>query len=115
MLCHNLETAGFRVEEAGDGQQALTRLTEIQPDLALLDWTMPVMPGIEAALAAMDDIPHDVAAVIGATNDLFDRDARASSALGDSIAGLTTQKSFVLEPLDCPTSQSDVVANLTTP
>lgn len=35
----------------------------------------------------------------GATNDLFDRHARTSGALDDSIVGLTTQKSLVLAPL----------------
>src|SRR6201996_3108630 len=47
MLRYNLEKQGFRVEEAGDGQEALTRIAEIQPDLVLLDWMLPVMSGIE--------------------------------------------------------------------
>src|ERR1700723_3934011 len=47
MLRYNLEKQGFRVEEAGDGQEALTRIAETQPDLVLLDWMLPVMSGIE--------------------------------------------------------------------
>ncbi len=47
MLRYNLEKQGFRVEEAGDGQEALTRISEAQPDLVLLDWMLPVMSGIE--------------------------------------------------------------------
>ncbi len=47
MLRYNLEKQGFRVEEAGDGQEALTRISESQPDLVLLDWMLPVMSGIE--------------------------------------------------------------------
>src|SRR3954465_7371600 len=47
MLRYNLEKQGFRVEEAGDGQEALTRIAEAQPDLVLLDWMLPVMSGIE--------------------------------------------------------------------
>ncbi|MFO1027756.1 MAG: phosphate regulon transcriptional regulator PhoB [Acetobacteraceae bacterium] len=47
MLRYNLEKAGFRVDEATDGQEALTRITEAQPDLVLLDWMLPVMSGIE--------------------------------------------------------------------
>jgi len=47
MLRYNLEKQGFRVEEAVDGQEALTRITEAVPDIVLLDWMLPVMSGIE--------------------------------------------------------------------
>ncbi len=47
MLRYNLEKQGFRVEEAADGQEALTRIAEINPDLVLLDWMLPVVSGIE--------------------------------------------------------------------
>src|SRR3954468_1256012 len=47
MLRYNLEKQGFRVEEATDGQEALTRIAEERPDLVLLDWMLPVMSGIE--------------------------------------------------------------------
>ena len=41
-----LETHGFQVIEAGDGQQALDACRESMPDCVLLDWNMPVMDGI---------------------------------------------------------------------
>lgn len=47
MLRYNLEKQGFRVEEAVDGEEALTRIEEVKPDLVLLDWMLPVMSGIE--------------------------------------------------------------------
>jgi len=47
MLRYNLEKQGFRVEEAADGQEALTRIAEVTPDLVLLDWMLPVMSGLE--------------------------------------------------------------------
>ena len=47
VLRYNLEKQGFRVEEAGDGQEALTRLGEITPDIVLLDWMLPSISGIE--------------------------------------------------------------------
>ena len=47
MLRYNLEKQGYRVDEAGDGQEALTRIAEAVPDLVLLDWMLPVMSGIE--------------------------------------------------------------------
>ena len=42
-----LETQGFTVREAEDGQQALLACREAMPDSVLLDWNMPVMSGIE--------------------------------------------------------------------
>ncbi|MBU6419372.1 MAG: phosphate regulon transcriptional regulator PhoB [Proteobacteria bacterium] len=47
LLRYNLEKQGFRVEDAGDGGEALTRITEAPPDLLLLDWMLPTMSGIE--------------------------------------------------------------------
>ena len=35
MLRYNLEKQGFRVEEAGDGQEALTRISEGPPDIVV--------------------------------------------------------------------------------
>ncbi len=47
MLRYNLEKQGFRVEEASDGPEALTRIAECRPDIVLLDWMLPVLSGIE--------------------------------------------------------------------
>jgi two-component system chemotaxis response regulator CheY len=43
-----LEEKGFECEEAADGQAGMDLLTSQQPfDLALVDWNMPVMNGLE--------------------------------------------------------------------
>jgi two-component system phosphate regulon response regulator PhoB len=47
MLRYNLEKQGFRVEEAGDGEEALARINELKPDMVLLDWMLPHLSGIE--------------------------------------------------------------------
>ncbi len=47
LLRYNLEKSGFRVDEAGDGGEALARIGETMPDLVLLDWMLPTMSGIE--------------------------------------------------------------------
>ncbi|MHB1305069.1 MAG: phosphate regulon transcriptional regulator PhoB [Acidiphilium sp.] len=47
LLRYNLEKAGFRVDEATDGDEALTRLVENPPDLLLLDWMLPTISGLE--------------------------------------------------------------------
>jgi len=47
LLRYNLEKQGFRVDEAGDGEEALLRVAEGRPDLVLLDWMLPALSGIE--------------------------------------------------------------------
>ncbi|MBI5164775.1 MAG: phosphate regulon transcriptional regulator PhoB [Magnetospirillum sp.] len=47
MLRYNLEKEGYRVAEAGDGEEALTAVAERKPDLILLDWMLPSLSGIE--------------------------------------------------------------------
>ena len=44
---HILEPLEFDVEEAGDGQEALSRCEAKMPAVVLLDWNMPVMSGME--------------------------------------------------------------------
>ncbi|MGB3807926.1 MAG: response regulator [Erythrobacter sp.] len=44
---HILESLGFTVNEAEDGQQGLLACEAEMPDVVLLDWNMPVMTGIE--------------------------------------------------------------------
>jgi DNA-binding NarL/FixJ family response regulator len=72
---------GFKVcGEAGHGAEAIEKAKKLQPDLILLDLSMPVMNGAEAAgvLKAMlprtkiilfsmhmDDVPRSLAAAIG--------------------------------------------------
>ena len=57
MRCSKLLTEnGYTVSEAENGQEALTKYQTFQPDLVLMDSTMPVMDGITATreLKAMD-------------------------------------------------------------
>ena len=92
MLRYNLEKQGFRVEEATDGQEALTRIAEAPPDLVLLDWMLPVMSGIEVCRQirrrpATRDLP-----VIMLT-------ARAEDQ--DAVRGLTTgADDYVTKPFN---------------
>lgn len=47
LLRYNLEREGYRVFEAGDGEEALLVADETQPDLVILDWMLPQLSGIE--------------------------------------------------------------------
>ena len=47
VLVYNLQSEGFAVEKASTGDEALTLVDEITPDLILLDWMLPGVSGIE--------------------------------------------------------------------
>ena len=47
VLTYNLEAEGFRVAEAGNGEEALLLVAEEMPDLIVLDWMLPNVSGIE--------------------------------------------------------------------
>jgi two-component system phosphate regulon response regulator PhoB len=47
LVAYNLRQAGFDVIEAGDGRAALSMIEDQNPDLAVLDWMMPHLSGIE--------------------------------------------------------------------
>ena len=47
VLAYNLEAEGFRVVQAGNGEDALMLVDEDTPDIIILDWMMPELSGIE--------------------------------------------------------------------
>jgi two-component system chemotaxis response regulator CheY len=56
---HILETMQFEVSEAADGKEALDHVTQIKPDVILLDWNMPIMSGMDflRAYRSMHAVP----------------------------------------------------------
>jgi two-component system alkaline phosphatase synthesis response regulator PhoP len=54
-----LEQAGYRVERAGDGQEALSRIRQLRPALVVLDLMLPGIDGWEVCrrLRAENDVP----------------------------------------------------------
>ena len=47
MMARTLGKAGWVVSEAGNGQEALDMMSDLQPQLILLDLMMPVMDGFD--------------------------------------------------------------------
>ena len=46
-VAFNLKMHGFDVVRARDGQEALDMMEKERPDLAVIDWMMPAMDGVE--------------------------------------------------------------------
>jgi CheY-like chemotaxis protein len=55
MLSRRLKKRGFDVEIAIDGQQGIDMAKSMQPNLILLDMSLPVVDGWDAARALKDD------------------------------------------------------------
>jgi len=47
MLRYNLESEGYRVEDAADGEEGLLKIEESTPDIVVLDWMLPGLSGLE--------------------------------------------------------------------
>lgn len=56
-IVEELVAAGYRVVEAGNGREALQRLSDIRPDLILCDITMPELGGYELMARLRADRP----------------------------------------------------------
>lgn len=68
------------VAEAANGKQAIERFRKHLPDVALLDMRMPVMSGVEAAIAIRSEFPG--ARLIALTSYGGDEDIRRALAAG---------------------------------
>ena len=64
-----LETHGFQVCEAADGQEALDACRKSMPDCVLLDWNMPVMDGITFLRALRSEYGPDKPPVLFCTTE----------------------------------------------
>jgi two-component system, cell cycle response regulator DivK len=54
MYAYFLSESGFQVTQASDGEEALERAAELQPDLIVMDLSLPGMDGWEAARLLRD-------------------------------------------------------------
>jgi DNA-binding NarL/FixJ family response regulator len=89
-----VEEAGFEiVGEAGDGQEAVRLAGELQPDLVLMDVTMPVLNGIEATRQIRDCSPQSrvVILTMHGEEDVV-REALRAGAVGYLVKDCTMQQ-----------------------
>jgi DNA-binding NarL/FixJ family response regulator len=78
------QEADFEIAgEAADGEEALRRIRELMPDLALLDWKMPRLDGLQTARAIKQSLPAVRVLVLSGAQ----IDATALDALDDAVDG----------------------------
>jgi CheY-like chemotaxis protein len=80
-----LRAEGYRVAEAGNGAEALARVTELRPDLVLLDLDLPRMAGDQVARALRADPRHEglsILLVSAHAREIAERRAAASGCDG---------------------------------
>ncbi|MFW5967907.1 MAG: response regulator, partial [Persicimonas sp.] len=77
LMAHNLRKAGWQVETAADGREALDRLERMLPDVIVLDLMMPRMDGFEVAEALRHDVRlRDIPIVVVTAMDLDEAEKR---------------------------------------
>ena len=95
---HILETLNFRVDEAEDGREALSRCDASMPDVILLDWNMPVMGGMEFLRALRQSERASQPKVVFCTTENDLSHIRAAIEAGAD--------EYVMKPFDRETLQS---------
>ena len=94
---HIVESFGFDVNEAENGEDALGKCAEAMPELILLDWNMPVMSGIEFIVALRKQAGGDTPKVVFCTTENDVAHIREAIAAGAD--------EYVMKPFDHDTLQ----------
>ncbi len=94
MLTRRLNRAGFEVEGAGDGEQALQKMRDTGPDIVLLDMNLPVKDGWTTCQEARQDPTTADLCIIALTAHAMgeDRDRALEAGCDD----------FATKPIDFP-------------
>ena len=104
VMAYNLAAEGYRVAEAGTGEEAMLLVGEAPPDLVVLDWMMPDLSGIEVCRRLKADPETRAIPVIMLS-------ARAEEA--DRVRGLETgADDYVAKPYSMAELMARIRANL---
>lgn len=95
---HILEVLEYHVDEAADGEQALTYCLNKIPEVILLDWNMPVMSGIDFVRALRKLPDGDTPRVIFCTTENGRNHIEAAINAGAN--------EYVMKPFDRETLES---------
>ena len=77
-----LQFSGFDVETANNGRDAITRAVELQPDLILMDASMPVLDGWQATRELKANPITRHIPILALTAHAFDDARREARAVG---------------------------------
>jgi len=99
-----LEADDYEVIEAGDGQEALDKLREYSPDLALLDIQMPILDGMALIRELRADVRFANLPVAAITAYAMQGDREKALSLGFST--------YITKPIDIPAFRAQVAALL---
>ena len=77
-----LQFSGFDVETANNGREAITRAVELQPDLILMDASMPVLDGWQAPRELKANPVTRHIPILALTAHAFDDARREARAVG---------------------------------
>ncbi len=88
-----LEAAGFDVVgQVGNGEDAVRETQQLQPDVVLLDVTMPKMTGLEALKQIKQTVPHTQVVMLTVSDDETLLEAVQSGADGFLLKNLTADE-----------------------
>jgi two-component system, OmpR family, phosphate regulon response regulator PhoB len=87
LLKYNLEKEGYRVSLARDGEEALIIAEEARPDLMVLDWMLPKVPGIEVCrrIRGRTQVRNTPIVMITARSDEADRTRGLDTGADDYV------------------------------
>jgi CheY-like chemotaxis protein len=77
-----LEFSGFRVQTANNGREAIERALALQPDIILMDASMPVLDGWEATRRLKADPKTRHIPILALTAHAFDDARREAKEVG---------------------------------
>ena len=82
MYAEYLEFSGFRVAEAKDGREAVDKAFALQPDVILMDLSLPVLDGWEATRLIKADARTQATPVVALTGHALDVHSAEAKSVG---------------------------------
>jgi CheY-like chemotaxis protein len=79
------DVSGYRLEEAGDGEEAVERALDAEPEIVLMDIEMPHVDGIEACRRMRSDPATAEATIVMLTGESGDEAERSASDAGADL------------------------------
>lgn len=102
-----LALSGFRTAEAADGEQALSQVRELHPDVVLMDLSLPQIDGWEATRRLKADAETARIPIIALTAHALPAEARSAEEAGcDGFVTKPCSRAQLLEAIAAVTNAS---------